>query len=180
MITTAVTLFRREGYTATSWRHLVEEAGTPWGSAYHHFPGGKEQLAVAAIELATQATAATIDRAFERKDTIDGAIQWWFTKAAQALATGDYRAGCPLATITLETANSSEALTKACKTAFTTWQELLTTHLRGRHPDPEDLAAAIIHNLEGALLLARVHNSPDPLARAAQHIAILAAHTMKS
>ena len=99
MISTAVTLFRREGYTATSWRHLVEEAGTPWGSAYHHFPGGKEQLAVAAIELATVTTAATITRAFERNDTIEEAVRWWFTKAAQALAGGDYRAGCPLATI---------------------------------------------------------------------------------
>jgi TetR/AcrR family transcriptional repressor of lmrAB and yxaGH operons len=179
MISTAVTLFRREGYTATSWRHLVEQAGTPWGSAYHHFPGGKEQLAVAAIELATVTTSATITRAFERNDTIAEAVAWWFTKAAQALANGDYRAGCPLATIALETVNDSEVLTQACKTAFTTWQNELENHLREHdHPAPEDLAAAIMHNMEGALLMARVHNSPEPLTRAAGHIAILAAHTM--
>lgn len=179
MIATAATLFRREGYTATSWRRLVEEAGTPWGSAYHHFPGGKQQLAVAAIELATVTTSATIARAFERNDTIEDAVSWWFTKAAQALANGDYRAGCPLATIALETVNDSEVLTEACKKAFTIWQARLEDHLRERgHPAPEDLAAAIMHNMEGALLMARVHHSPEPLILAAGHIAILAAHTM--
>jgi TetR/AcrR family transcriptional repressor of lmrAB and yxaGH operons len=180
MISTAVTLFRREGYTATSWRHLVEQAGTPWGSAYHHFPGGKEQLAVAAIELATVTTSATITRAFERNDTIEGAVCWWFTKAADSLANGDYRAGCPLATVALETVNDSDVLTEACKKAFTIWQTEIEEHLRAySHPAAEDLAAAIMHNLEGALLMARIHNSPEPLTRAAGHIAILVAHTMK-
>ena len=91
MITTAMELFRREGYPATSWRRLIEAAGTPWGSAYHHFPGGKEELGVAAIELGSRVVTKTVERAFEKHERTEDAIRWWFGKAAQALAADDYR-----------------------------------------------------------------------------------------
>ncbi|EMD27674.1 TetR/AcrR family transcriptional regulator [Amycolatopsis azurea] len=174
MIETAMTLFRREGYQATSWRRLVEQAGTPWGSAYHHFPGGKEQLAVAAIELGTAVVAKTVRRAFERNETVEDAVSWWYRKAGEALAADDYRGGCPLATITLEMAHASPAITKACQDAFAAWHvllvELLTGHGAG---NAEDLATAIVNNLEGALLVSRIRRSPDPLERAARHVALV-------
>lgn len=172
MISTAMTLFRREGYQATSWRRLVEQAGTPWGSAYHHFPGGKEQLAVAAIELGTAVVAKTVRRAFERNDTVEDAVAWWYRKAGEALAADDYRGGCPLATITLEMAHASPAITKACQDAFAAWHKLLV-ELLGDVEDPEDVATAIMNNLEGALLVSRVHRSPEPLERAARHVALV-------
>nr|WP_246481164.1 TetR/AcrR family transcriptional regulator [Amycolatopsis umgeniensis] len=167
-------LFRREGYQATSWRRLVEQAGTPWGSAYHHFPGGKEQLAVAAIELGTAVVAKTVRRAFERNETIEDAVSWWYRKAAEALAADDYRGGCPLATITLEMAHASPAITKACEEAFAAWHVLLVGLLGDRDvEDADDIAAAIVNNLEGALLLSRIRRSPDPLERAARHVALV-------
>lgn len=169
MVTTAMQLFRREGYPATSWRRLVEAAGTPWGSAYHHFPGGKEELGVAAIEFGTETVLKTVTRAFEEHERTEDAIRWWFGKAAQSLAADDYRGGCPLATITLEMAHASEKLTAAARQAFAAWHELLVSKLQA-HPDPEDLAIAIMNNLEGALLLSRIRRSPDPLDRAAEHI----------
>lgn len=172
MISTAMTLFRREGYQATSWRRLVEQAGTPWGSAYHHFPGGKEQLAVAAIELGTAVVAKTVRRAFERTETVEDAVAWWYRKAGEALAADDYRGGCPLATITLEMAHASPAITKACQDAFAAWHALLV-ELLSDVKDPEDVATAIMNNLEGALLVSRVHRSSDPLDRAARHVALV-------
>ncbi|MFJ8911767.1 TetR/AcrR family transcriptional regulator [Amycolatopsis sp. NPDC102389] len=175
MISTAMTLFRREGYQATSWRRLVEQAGTPWGSAYHHFPGGKEQLAVAAIELGTAVVAKTVRRAFERNETVEDAVAWWYRKAGEALAADDYRGGCPLATITLEMAHASPAITKACQDAFAAWHTLLVELLSdiGEVEDPEDVATAIMNNLEGALLVSRVRRSPEPLERAARHVALV-------
>ncbi len=174
MISTAMELFRREGYQATSWRRLVEQAGTPWGSAYHHFPGGKEQLAVAAIELGTAVVSKTVRRAFERNETVEDAVSWWYRKAAEALAADDYRGGCPLATITLEMAHASPAITKACQDAFAAWHVLLVDLLGGHDvEDADDLAAAIVNNLEGALLVSRIRRSPDPLERAARHVALV-------
>ena len=174
MVSAAMTLFRREGYTATSWRRLVDEAGTPWGSAYHHFPGGKEQLAVAAIGLAVDTTLATVDRAFERGETAEDAVRWWYRKAGQALAAGDYRSGCPLATLALEVVNDSPVLTEACRAGFDRWHETLTGHLTARGCEPAaELATAIVTNIEGALLLSRVRRSAEPLDLAADHVATL-------
>ena len=38
-------LFRRQGYSGTGLKQVVGEAQAPFGSLYHHFPGGKQQLA---------------------------------------------------------------------------------------------------------------------------------------
>lgn len=178
MISTAVRLFRRDGFAATSWRRLVDEAGTPWGSAHHHFPGGKEQLGVEAIRLGGRIVGKTIDHAFRTHDSAPEAIRWWFAKAAEALADTDYRGGCPLATITLETANSSPLLTAALRETFEQWHQQLRSAFRERgHPEQtaDELATATTTNLEGALLLARVRRSPDPLTVASEHVAILIA-----
>ena len=38
-------LFRRQGYAGTGLKQIATEARAPFGSLYHFFPGGKEQLA---------------------------------------------------------------------------------------------------------------------------------------
>ena len=42
-------LMRRQGYAATGVKQIVTAAQAPFGSLYHHFPGGKEQLGAEAI-----------------------------------------------------------------------------------------------------------------------------------
>src|SRR5271165_3677256 len=37
-------LFRRQGYAGTGVKQIVASANAPFGSLYHFFPGGKEQL----------------------------------------------------------------------------------------------------------------------------------------
>jgi len=37
-------LFRRQGFTGTGVKQIAAEASAPFGSLYHFFPGGKEQL----------------------------------------------------------------------------------------------------------------------------------------
>ena len=49
MIDAAVALFSRQGYAATSFNDIIEHSGAPRGSIYHHFPGGKAELAVEAV-----------------------------------------------------------------------------------------------------------------------------------
>jgi TetR/AcrR family transcriptional regulator, lmrAB and yxaGH operons repressor len=51
------------GRGTTSWRSLVDEAGTPWGSIRHHFPGGKDGLGLAAIEVGSELPEPSIQRA---------------------------------------------------------------------------------------------------------------------
>ena len=37
-------IFRRQGYEGTGLKQIVTAAKVPFGSLYHFFPGGKEQL----------------------------------------------------------------------------------------------------------------------------------------
>src|SRR3972149_8976232 len=42
-------IFRRQGYEGTGLKQIVAAAKVPFGSLYHFFPGGKEQLGAEAI-----------------------------------------------------------------------------------------------------------------------------------
>ena len=49
IVESSAELFRRQGYTATGVKQIVTAAQAPFGSLYHFFPGGKEQLGAEAI-----------------------------------------------------------------------------------------------------------------------------------
>ena len=52
IVTGAADMIRRRGLNATSIREVAKHAGTPLGSTYHYFPGGKNQLATEAVQWA--------------------------------------------------------------------------------------------------------------------------------
>ncbi|WP_372789519.1 TetR/AcrR family transcriptional regulator [Paraconexibacter sp.] len=166
MIETASRLFQRDGYHATSWRGLVEEAQAPWGSIHHHFPGGKEELGVAAIEAGSDAVAAAITYAFASTRTPAGAIERLFSTSAALMEASGYETACPVASVAVASAHESPALTTASRTAFRRWEDELADRLaaggvpRRRAPA---LAGHVMTLLEGALVRARVHGSAQPL-----------------
>lgn len=155
----AATLFRKNGYAATGMNHIVDEAHAPRGSLYHHFPGGKEELAVAAIEHATADVNELIDWAIARgADSPHDTIEALGRGLARWLEDSHFEDGCPIATIALETAHISEPLRSATHRSYTHWIDQLTEHLVAHGHDPEHaipLARTIIAGLEGSLILAR-------------------------
>jgi TetR/AcrR family transcriptional repressor of lmrAB and yxaGH operons len=58
----ATRLFQQRSYHGVGLSEILAQAKAPKGSLYHHFPGGKAQLAVAAVE----SIAADYEAAFER------------------------------------------------------------------------------------------------------------------
>jgi TetR/AcrR family transcriptional repressor of lmrAB and yxaGH operons len=176
MIMTAARLFQRDGYHATSWRGLVEEAGAPWGSIAHHFPGGKTELSVAAIEAGSAGVIALIDQCFAERADADRAVARWFELSGQLLVDTGYEWGCPVATVALETLGGPAPVKDAVRAAFGAWEAHLAAHLRragiGR-ARAADAAASVLALLEGAMLLSRVYESERPMrvgARQAQAI----------
>jgi TetR/AcrR family transcriptional repressor of lmrAB and yxaGH operons len=171
MILAASRMFQRDGYHATSWRSLVEEAGTPWGSIHHHFPAGKSELGVAAIEVGSDGVLALIDHCFARESDAGRAVARWFETSGRLLVDSDYASGCPVATVALETAASPGPVHDATRTAFDAWERSLAAHLRRLGASRRDAASAavtILALLEGALLLSRVRGSTDPMKAAAR------------
>lgn len=176
MILAAMSLFQREGYAAASWRRLVEESGAPWGSAYHYFPGGKEQLAAAALGWAAQNVATQMARCFRDGSGAAEGIQKLFTAAAAQMAKSEFTAGCPVCTVALETVPQSQAMGEACKAAFDLWQRAIAEGLVRCGIAPKSagpLASTILAAFEGALVQARVSQSKEPLLVCGSQIAKL-------
>ncbi|HXV93950.1 MAG TPA: TetR family transcriptional regulator, partial [Pseudonocardia sp.] len=157
MLRSAAELLRTQGYAATGWRQVVAESGAPWGSQAHHFPGGKEQLAVEAIGLAAAALERGIRAAFAGRHPAE-AVERWAHAAADELSASGWAQGCPVATVTLETAHTSEALAAAGAAALARWHAVVAEALTDAGvPAAEagSLATLVVAGVEGGLLMAR-------------------------
>jgi AcrR family transcriptional regulator len=159
-------LFRRHGYTGTGLKQVVGQAQAPFGSLYHFFPGGKEQLGEEVIRASgafyLQLWHAIADPA---PDPV-AAVEAFFAGAAQTLVDTDYADACPIATIALEVASSHERLRVATADAFTSWIDAITAYLHDAGLDPATarrLGLATLCGLEGAFVLARALRSTEPL-----------------
>jgi TetR/AcrR family transcriptional regulator, lmrAB and yxaGH operons repressor len=165
MVRTAARLLRRQGYAATSWRQVVAVSETPWGSQAHHFPGGKEQLCAEAIDVAAGGYERLLRSALAEGHPAD-AVEAWADLAAAELASSGWANGCPVATVALETAHSSDRLAEVCAGAFDGWRSALVDAFTNRGAEADDahaVATLTLASIEGALLLARAHRDAEPL-----------------
>jgi TetR/AcrR family transcriptional regulator, lmrAB and yxaGH operons repressor len=165
MIRAAARLMRRQGYAATGWRQVVADSATPWGSQFHHFPGGKEQLAAEAITLAGHRYEHLLRAALHGSHPAD-AITTWVELAAAELEASGWADGCPVATVALETAHASTVLAEACQAALGSWRAAIADAIRAEgiaSSDASRLAGLILAGVEGGLILARASRSSEPL-----------------
>jgi TetR/AcrR family transcriptional repressor of lmrAB and yxaGH operons len=173
----AAKLFRQQGYHGTALHDILAAGGSPRGSLYFHFPGGKEQIGEAALMLAGEAVRAAIARAAEASDNAESFLVRIVRGMAADLERSDFKEGCPIATSALETSAQSEVLGAATRNAFQKWElEIKRGLFRFGMPAGEaDLAATmVLSQLEGALLLARTYRSLVPMQRAELALKLLA------
>jgi AcrR family transcriptional regulator len=175
MIAAARRLFREHGYLGTALSDVVTESAAPRGSIYFHFPGGKEELASEVILLHAGDHIAHINRAAAATNTARQLIEAFMGRERDELISTDYREGCAMAPIAIETTPASAQLSDANRRAF---QDLITT-LAARLTEKNvpvsratQLATNVWSSVEGALILSRVLRSPEPFDLA---IALLAA-----
>lgn len=173
----AAVLFRRHGYSATGLKRIAAESGAPFGSIYHFFPGGKEQLAEDTIRTSgpqyMQMVLALLDSVPDPMESLANA----FRVAADDLAATDYADACPIATVALEVASSNEALRVATADVFDEWIVGGTEWFARWVPDREvarSLAYSMIMILEGAFVLSRAARDPKPIHVAGRSMVELA------
>ncbi|MCB1384158.1 MAG: TetR/AcrR family transcriptional regulator [Notoacmeibacter sp.] len=66
LVAAAIISFQSQGYHASGVSTILDRAGLPKGSMYHHFPGGKQQLAISAVEALTDTICGAMDAARAR------------------------------------------------------------------------------------------------------------------
>jgi TetR/AcrR family transcriptional repressor of lmrAB and yxaGH operons len=165
----AIKLFRQQGFHGTALHDILAAGGSPRGSLYFHFPGGKEEIGEAALTLAAEAVRRAIAQVGETAENAEAFVTRIARGMAAELERSDFKDGCPIATTALETAAQSEVLGAAARTAFKAWEHEIGRGLLrfGMSADDAELAATLVlSQLEGALLLARTYKSLEPMRRA--------------
>ncbi len=163
-------LLRRQGYAATGLKQVVAEAHAPFGSLYHHFPGGKEQLAAEVIHAGGAFFQALVTAVYDEHENAEASVRAVFAGAAETLAATNFEDACPIATVALEVASTNDELRRATAEVFARGTEALTERLEDR-----TRALAVLAALEGAFVLCRAQRSVEPMhaagAMAATHVA---------
>jgi AcrR family transcriptional regulator len=175
-------LFRRQGYSATGVKQIVTAAQAPFGSLYHFFPGGKEQLGAEAIRVSGALYELLIPAVFDPAPDVVTGVRNFFNGAAEHLVETDYADACPIATVALEVSSSSEPLRQACADVFESWIAAGVQRHEDAGLDPEqarELMIAMLAALEGAFVLARALRSTEPLKIAGELTASAVQHALE-
>lgn len=176
MITATAELLQVQGYHATGLNQITQESNTPKGSLYFHFPGGKEELAIAAIEAAGAEESQKIEAVLNSQEDVGDAVQAFTQVLAQGMLDSDFRKGCPVATVAIETSSTHESLRRICEQIYLRWFELIEQRLlvAGFSPtETRSWSTLILSSVEGALLLSRNQKSVHPLEIIGEHIKTL-------
>ncbi|MEU1711066.1 TetR/AcrR family transcriptional regulator [Streptomyces sp. NPDC005706] len=172
----AAVLFRRHGYSATGLKRIAAEANAPFGSIYHFFPGGKQQLAGDMIRTSgTEYGRMVLALLDSVPDPVESLVRA-FEAAADDLAAADYADACPIGTVALEVASSNEVLRIATAEVFEQWVGTATQWFGRWVAEPkaaQSLAYSMIMMLEGAFMLSRATRDPEPLRIAGRSMANL-------
>ena len=166
-------LFRAQGYSGTGLKQLASEAQAPWSSMYHFFPQGKEQLAEQAIRYGGELYAQMIRQCFATYPDPREAVAAIFAGEVKILRSSGFRNGCPVASVALDVASTTERVRKPCAEVFASWIAALAEGIAASGKPEEaatDLATYILASLEGAIILSRTSKSVKPLEQTAQFV----------
>jgi AcrR family transcriptional regulator len=157
MVISAALLMRERGARATSLDAVLGHSGAPRGSIYHHFPGGREQLLREAVDYAGR----YVERRLRRGDDPLAALDELFDEYSENLIATDFRAGCPVVAVAVESDLRDDA-----EAAFEQWRRALAhgfekAGIAGARAD--ELALLTVASFEGALILARAFKDLKPL-----------------
>jgi len=160
-------LFRRNGYTGTGLKQIVTEANAPFGSLYHFFPGGKEQLGTEVVRESGLAYIQLFDLFIAPAPDLISGIEAFFAAGIATLEATDYVEGCPIATVALEVAATNEPLRQATADVFTAWIEAGTEKFAKFGISREaarTLTISVVNSLEGAFVLCRALRDTEAMA----------------
>jgi AcrR family transcriptional regulator len=166
MILSTALLMRERGARATSLDAILAHSGAPRGSVYHHFPGGREQL----LREATLYSGEYVARKLERDagEHPLAALDALIDEYRANLEATDFRAGCPVVAVAVESSPDGPDLRDCTRDAFERWRRAIRQGLQKHGIDADradELALNAIAAFEGALVLSRSYRDLEPLER---------------
>ncbi|MGW7576735.1 TetR/AcrR family transcriptional regulator [Streptomyces sp. NPDC054765] len=166
-------LLRKQGYSATSINQLARAAGAPTGSIYHHFKGGKREVAAAALRQSGAAYLQLLPLLLTPHDDLALGIEAFFGAAAEDMQNTGWANMCPVGTVTGEIADTEPALREVAAEVMGTWVDEGSRYLATRglsDTDSRTVIFAVLTAIEGAFLLARGLHSAEPFLAAGRTV----------
>lgn len=165
LVESTASLIRRQGFNATGLKQILRESGASRGSLYFHFPGGKEDLVIEALRVATLRWRQDLQDVLIQHEAPADCLMAACTIMGELLEQSGWHKGCPVATITLEMSSTNDQVREICAEHFRLWEEFLT-EVFGRSMPPGQAAqwaAMALASIEGALVLSRAYQDVTPL-----------------
>ncbi|MHC3000813.1 TetR/AcrR family transcriptional regulator [Gordonia sp. GN26] len=162
-------LLRRQGYAATGIKQVVETSDAPIGSIYHHFKGGKRDVAAAALRQSGAAYGELVGMLLAPYDEPADGIEAAFVAAAETIEQGGWLNMCPVGTVAGEIADAEPDLREIAAEVMSSWIDTGAALFTARgllEADARSLMTAAVSALEGAFIVARTQRSTDAILAA--------------
>ncbi len=170
LVRSAVILFQQRGYHATGITDILQHAEIPKGSLYHHFPGGKESLAIAALDWLTEEMVGHFDRCADKNQAAMETVSALYRGAANWLARHDYATGALFSVLAQETGAEEPELSKrlglSYRQVIAAFSRALTVDGRVAARNGDALALTLLATLDGTIPIARSERSKGPILTA--------------
>jgi TetR/AcrR family transcriptional repressor of lmrAB and yxaGH operons len=157
-------LLAEKGYAGMELRDVAERGSAPRGSIYHHFPGGKAQLAAEAAEVDGVRVREAIEKSLAERG-LKGTLRMFGELFRRRASDHPERIGCPVAAAALARPEDP-ALAAAATAAFQSWEGAIATALEEEGLTAEQavtFAGLIVSTVEGALVRTRAAGDHAPL-----------------
>lgn len=165
MISSTVALMQEQGANAITVDAVLAHSGAPRGSVYYHFPGGRDEMILAAVNRAGDDISAKLELFLARADAADAVAAFTgFWK--QALRDSDFRAGCPVMAVAVDGRSDPPGAKEAVRAIFARWLDKLAKKLVSEghtRAEARRLATITVAAIEGALILSRTAGDVRPL-----------------
>jgi AcrR family transcriptional regulator len=158
MIRAAAELMQRRGYLGTGVAEILSRASAPRGSLYHHFPGGKREIAIEAVRYSGRLFERDLERIAAESSSLDDYVVALNTLSKRDLLATDFDASCPIAATALDVPHDEHEILQACAAAFDLWSRAVTEGMERAGVDLEKarrLGPFFVNTLLGAVMSAR-------------------------
>ena len=165
LIQVTAKLIREKGIAATGIAELVEISAVPKGSIYHHFPGGKDDLIIAAIQNFKDLMSAAFKASLKGKSTAKSGLTSILDYYIDSLEKSNFRNGCPLAIVAMESSGNNDLINNTCKEVMDYWVDNLTSYFKYKGSNAgRNEAIEFITRLEGSLIMCQIYNDTKSLS----------------
>jgi AcrR family transcriptional regulator len=154
----AARLLAERGLEGTSFAEVLASTGSPRGSTYHHFPGGKDELVLAALDVASEQALAYVEPV--RGQPPVAVVRRFMRMWQHVLDSSELTSGCAVLAVTV--ASGSPELRAHAGTVFRDWHRYLTRLFVEGGADrrrARTLAALVVSAAEGAVAICRAEGS---------------------